>query len=237
MKVDSLEPRTTPARSAARGRPQTLGEEIANAISHGLGCLLAIASLPMLVYAAARRGSAADVVAASVFAGTAILLYLVSAIYHAVPASAAKRWLGRLDHAAIYLFIAGSYTPFALGVLRGGWGWSLFGVVWSAAAFGVTIKLLDRLKHPLVSTALYVAMGWVALVAAGPLIERMPSEGFAWLVAGGLSYTLGAVVFLFDHRLRYAHFVWHLFVLGGSVCHFFAALWYAVPPASASGFA
>jgi hemolysin III len=189
------------------------------------------------VYAAARRGSAADVVAASVFAGTAILLYLVSAIYHAVPASAAKRWLGRLDHAAIYLFIAGSYTPFALGVLRGGWGWSLFGVVWSAAAFGVTIKLLDRLKHPLVSTALYVAMGWVALVAAGPLIERMPSEGFAWLVAGGLSYTLGAVVFLFDHRLRYAHFVWHLFVLGGSVCHFFAALWYAVPPASASGFA
>lgn len=218
-------------RSAAPAalRDQTLGEEIANAISHGLGFLLAVASLPILVFYAAQQGSAADVVGASVFAGTMILLYLVSALYHAVPASRAKVWLNRLDHAAIYVFIAGSYTPFALGVLRGGWGWTLFAIVWSAAALGVTIKLLDRLKHPLWSTALYVAMGWVALLAAGPLIERMAPTGLAWLVAGGLSYTLGAVVFLLDHRIRYAHFVWHLFVLGGSVCHFFAALWHAVP--------
>lgn len=214
-------------------RPQTLGEEIANTISHGLGCLLSIASLPILVFYAAQQGTAVNVVAASVFAGTAILLYLISALYHAIPAGTAKRWLGRLDHAAIYLFIAGSYTPFALGVLHGGWGWTLFGIVWAAAAFGVTIKLFDRLKHPLWSTALYVAMGWVALVAAGPLIERMHSAGLVWLVAGGLSYTLGAVVFLLDNRLRYAHFVWHLFVLGGSVCHFFAALWYAVPSSAA----
>ncbi|MFO1338853.1 MAG: hemolysin III family protein [Burkholderiaceae bacterium] len=213
----------------AATRGQTLGEEIANAISHGLGFLLAIASLPILVYYTAQRGSAVNVVAASVFAGTMILLYLVSALYHALPPSRAKVWLNRLDHAAIYVFIAGSYTPFALGVLYGGWGWTLFGIVWSAAALGVTIKLLDRLKHPLWSTALYVAMGWVALLAAGPLIERMPATGIVWLVAGGLSYTLGAVVFLLDERVRYAHFVWHLFVLGGSVCHFFAALWYAVP--------
>jgi hemolysin III len=210
-------------------RDQTLGEEIANAVSHGLGFLLAVASLPILVFHAASQGTAVNVVAASVFAGTMILLYLVSAIYHAVPVSRAKRWLNRLDHAAIYLFIAGSYTPFALGVLSGGWGWTLFAIVWSAAAFGVTIKLLDRLKHPLWSTALYVAMGWVALLAAGPLTERMAPTGLAWLVAGGLSYTLGAVVFLLDHRIRYGHFVWHLFVLGGSVCHFFAALWHAVP--------
>lgn len=222
--------RAAPSHSAAR--PQSLGEEIANAVSHGLGALLAIASLPILVYYAAEQGGAVDVVAASVFAGTAILLYMVSALYHAVPESAAKRWLGRLDHAAIYVFIAGSYTPFALGVLRGGWGWTIFGIVWAAAAFGVTIKLLDRLKHPLVSTALYLAMGWVVVVALGPLMERMSASGLAWLVAGGLSYTAGAVVYLLDNRVRYAHFVWHLFVLGGSVCHFFAALWHAVPAAA-----
>jgi hemolysin III len=208
-------------------REQTLGEEIANAISHGLGFLLAVASLPILVHHAAQRGSGADIVAASLFAGTAIVLYLVSTLYHALPAGRAKTWFNRLDHASIYLFIAGSYMPFLLGALRGAWGWSLFGVVWGAAALGVTAKLLDRLKHPLWSTALYVGMGWVALIAAAPLVHRMSPAGLAWLVAGGLSYTAGAVVFLLDSRLRYAHFVWHLFVLGGSTCHFFAALWHA----------
>lgn len=208
-------------------RDQSVGEEVANALSHGLACLLAIASLPVLVQQAAVRGGAANVVGASLFAGTAIVLYLVSTLYHAVPAGTAKRWLNRLDHAAIYLFIAGSYMPFLLGVLNGAWGWSLFGVVWGAAALGVAAKLLDRLRHPLWSTGLYVAMGWVALVAAVPLAERMSSAGLAWLVAGGVSYTLGAVVFLFDARVRYAHFAWHLFVIAGSACHFFAALWHA----------
>lgn len=208
-------------------RPQTLGEEIANAVSHGIGFLLAVASLPILVHQAALRGTAFDVVGASVFAGTMILLYLVSALYHAIPASRAKAWFNRIDHAAIYVFIAGSYTPFTLGVLRGGWGWTLFGVVWACAVLGVAIKFLNRLEHPWLSTGLYVAMGWIVLVAIGPLVARMPAAGLAWLVAGGVAYTLGAAVFLLDNRLRYAHFVWHLLVLAGSVCHFFAALGYA----------
>ncbi|MBA4177178.1 MAG: hemolysin D [Leptothrix sp. (in: Bacteria)] len=208
-------------------RPQTLGEEIANAVTHGLGSLLALAALPLLVWQAARLGGAADVVAASVFGASLVLMYGTSALYHALPRGAAKRWFNRLDHAAIYVLIAGSYTPFTLGVLGGPWGWSLFGVVWAAAAVGVAIKLMNRLRHPGWSTGLYVAMGWVAVVAAGPLMQRLPAAGLAWLVAGGLCYTLGAVVFLLDNRVRYAHAAWHLFVLGGSVCHFFAAFGYA----------
>jgi hemolysin III len=208
-------------------RVQTLGEEIANTLSHGLGFLLAVASLPILVFVAQRDGTAANVVAASVFAGTMMLLYLVSTLYHALPHGAAKRWFNRLDHAAIYVFIAGSYTPFALGVLRGAWGWTLFGIVWGIATVGVTAKLFNRLRHPWWSTGLYVAMGWVVLIALKPLIDRMPAMGLVWLVAGGLLYTLGAAVFMLDNRVRYAHAVWHLLVLGGSTCHFFAALFYA----------
>jgi hemolysin III len=208
-------------------RPQTWGEEVANSISHGIGFLLAVASLPVLLGFAQGNGSTMNNVAVCVFSATMMLLYLVSAVYHAVPAGRAKELLNRCDHAAIYLFIAGSYTPFVLGVLRGGWGWSLFGVVWAMAALGVAAKLLNRLKHPLWSTGLYVAMGWVAVIAAAPLLARMPGAGLAWLIAGGVSYTAGAVVFLYDSRVKYAHFVWHLFVLGGSACHFFAVLGYA----------
>ena len=214
-------------RTPTPARIQTFGEEIANATSHGLGLLLAVASLPILVYHAAVNGQAANVVGASLFAGTAIVLYLVSTLYHALPAGRAKVLLNRLDHAAIYLFIAGSYMPFLLGVLRGPVGWVLFAVVSAAAVLGVGAKLFDRLRHPLWSTGLYVAMGWMALIAAVPLYERMAPAGLGWLIAGGLAYTAGAVVFLLDSKLRYAHFVWHLFVLAGSTCHFFAALWHA----------
>ena len=206
-------------------RTQTAGEELANRLSHGIGFLLAVASLPIGVQMAVQRGSAGDVVGASLFSGTMIVLYLVSTLYHALPPGAAKHWFNRLDHAAIYLFIAGSYMPFLLGVLRGPWGWTLFGIVWAAAACGVLAKLFNRLRHPLWSTGLYVAMGWVALIAAVPLFERLSPAGATWLVAGGLAYTLGAVVFLFDSKLRYAHFVWHLFVMAGSTCHFLAVLW------------
>lgn len=208
-------------------RDQTLGEEIANALSHALGVVLAIAALPILVTRAASLGGVADVVAAAVFAATMILLYGVSTLYHALPEGRAKAWLLRLDHAAIYVFIAGSYTPFTLGVLHTGPGVTLLIAVWAAAAFGVAIKLLNRLRHRFVSTGLYLAMGWVVVLAAGPLVTRLPAAGLTLLVAGGLSYTLGAFVFLLDNRVRYSHFVWHLFVLGGSACHFFAALWYA----------
>lgn len=210
--------------SATADRAQTWGEEVANSLSHGIGCLLAIASLPILLQFSARRGGTAAVVAASLFSATMILLYLVSTLYHALPAGRAKQWFNRLDHAAIYLFIAGSYMPYLLGVLRGPWGWTLFGIVWGAAALGVAAKLFNRLRRPLWSTGLYLAMGWVALIAAVPLFERLAAAPLSWLVAGGLAYTLGAVVFHFDAKLRYGHFVWHLFVLAGSVCHFVAAL-------------
>jgi hemolysin III len=207
-------------------REQTLGEEIANSISHGLAMLLSIAALPVLVAEAASRG-AAHVVGASLFAGTMILLYAVSTVYHAVPSGQAKRWLMRLDHASIYLFIAGSYMPFVFGVLWGAWGWTLFGIVWAAALLGVASKLLDWLRHPLWSTGLYLAMGWSGLIAAAPLIDVISGAGLAWLLAGGLAYSGGVVFFLLDSKLRYAHFAWHLCVMAGSTCHFFAALWYA----------
>ena len=220
-------PRTIRIDRINRARDQTRGEEIANALSHGLGFVLAIASLPLLLAFASPALTSINTVAMCVFSATMILLYGVSTLYHALPAGPAKTWLNRCDHAAIYLFIAGSYTPFVLGVLRGGWGWSLFGVVWAMALLGFAAKMLNRLKHPLWSTGLYVVMGWVAVVAAAPLVARMPGAGLTLLVAGGLLYTAGAVVFIFDSRVRYAHFVWHLFVLGGSACHFFAVLWFA----------
>ena len=138
----------TPTAAMPGERPQTPGEEIANAVSHGLGAVAALALLPLLVWQAARAGSAADVVAAVVFAVSMLMLYAISAVYHALPAGRAKLWMNRLDHAAIYVLIAGTYTPFTLGVLRGAWGWTLFGIVWGAAALGVAIKLLNRLRHP-----------------------------------------------------------------------------------------
>lgn len=208
-------------------RPQTLGEEIANAISHGIGFLLSVASLPILVARALHDDNMMHVLSVSVFSLTMMLLYLTSCLYHAMPAGKVKLWLNRFDHAAIYIFIAGSYTPFMLGVLRGGLGSTLLIIVWSVALFGVFAKMANKLMHPFWSTALYVALGWMAVVAVGPLVKLVPVTGLLWIVGGGLMYTLGAVVFHFDGRLRYAHFVWHLFVLAGSACHFFAVLEYS----------
>jgi hemolysin III len=208
-------------------RPQTRGEEIANSVSHAVALLAAAIAVPFLIVAAARHGGAANVVGASVFATTMLLLYGTSTLYHALPDSRAKRVFMKLDHGAIYLFIAGSYTPFALGVLGGPWGWTLFGLVWGMAAMGVTLKAFDRLSHPLLSTGLYLAMGWLVLIAAVPLVERVPVPGLALLVAGGLAYTGGVVFFLLDSRFRFAHAVWHVFVVAGTAFHYFAVLGYA----------
>ena len=208
-------------------RPQTFGEELANGISHGIGFLLAIASLPILLSFGQAGNTAINIVAACVFSATMTMLYLVSTLYHAWPPGRAKAWLNRFDHAAIYLFIAGSYTPFALGALSGPWGWTLFGLVWTFAALGATLKAFDRLNHPWLSTGLYLAMGWLVLIAAVPLIERVPRMGVALLVARGLVYSLGVVFYLLDSRWRYAHAVWHGFVVVGTACHFFAVLGYA----------
>ena len=204
-------------------RAQTLGEEIANSVSHGVALLAAIAAVPFLM-AAMQPLQASNVVGAAVFAATMVLLYLTSTLYHALPAGRAKRVFLKLDHGAIYVFIAGSYTPFALG---GAWGWTLFGLVWSLAVLGVTLKAFDRLSHPGLSTGLYLVMGWLVLIAVVPLVERVPLPGVTLLVLGGLAYTAGVVFFMLDSRLRYAHAVWHCFVATGTGFHFFAVLNYA----------
>jgi len=207
-------------------RTQTLGEEIANSVSHGVALLAAIVAVPFLILAAVDRG-AASIVGASVFAATMVLLYFTSTLYHALPAGRAKRVFLKLDHGAIYIFIAGSYTPFALGALAGPWGWTLFGLVWSMAALGVTLKAFDRLSHPWLSTGLYLLMGWLVLIAAVPLAQQVPLPGIMLLVAGGLAYTLGVVFFALDSKVRYAHAVWHGFVVAGTGFHVFAVLGYA----------
>ena len=207
-------------------RIQTLGEEIANAASHGVALVAAIATTPFLIIAASQRHPAA-VVGAAVFGATMVLLYVCSTLYHALPQGRGKRVFLVLDHSAIYLFIAGSYTPFALGALSGPWGWSLFGVVWALAAAGVALKAFQRLSQPWLSTGLYLAMGWLVLVAAVPLMERMPEAGLWWLLAGGLAYTVGVVFFVLDQRMRYAHAVWHGFVAAGTGLHVVAVMGYA----------
>ena len=208
-------------------RAQSLGEEIANTISHGAGLVAAVVAVPFLIVSAADRGGPAAAAGAGVFAATVVLLYLSSTLYHALPGRRTKYVFRVIDHSAIFLLIAGTYTPFTLGVLRGGWGWTLLGAIWSLAITGVVAKAVMGVRYPWLSTALYLAMGWLIVLAIGPLWLRLPIGGWLWLAAGGLAYTAG-VAFFAAERLRYGHFVWHLFVLAGTVCHFLAVLWYAV---------
>jgi hemolysin III len=206
-------------------RPQSTGEEIANSVSHGVGFVLALVALPLLVLRAIPHGAAA-VVGACVFAVTLALLYLSSTLYHALTNARAKRLFRVLDHSAIYLLIAGTYTPFMLGVLRGPWGWSLLGVIWALAIAGVALKSTLGMHFPRLSTAVYLLMGWLVVIAARPLWLHMARPGLLWLAAGGVAYTAG-VAFYARPRMRYAHFLWHLAVLAGTACHVVAAMDYA----------
>jgi len=206
-------------------RAQSVGEEIANTVSHGVGLLLAVIAALALVLGAVQRGRVAEIVGASVFGATMVLAYLTSTLYHALAMNRAKRVFRTLDHGAIFLLIAGTYTPFMLGPLRGRWGWTLLGLVWALALAGIVFKAVGGVRFPKLSTCLYIAMGWLVIIAMEPLRLHLPVSGFYWLLAGGIAYTAG-VAFFAPKRLRYGHFVWHLFVLAGSACHFAAVLWY-----------
>jgi hemolysin III len=207
---------------------QTRGEEIANSITHGLGLALSLAGLAVLVTLAALRGTAWHIVSCAVYGATLVILYAASTLYHGVRGPRVKRVLRVLDHSAIYLLIAGTYTPFALVTLRGAWGWSLFGVVWGLALLGILWKVWFVDRFVIVSTTVYLLMGWLAVIAAKPLLAALPLGGIAWILAGGLCYTAG-VVFFGWKKLPYAHAVWHVFVISGSVCHFLAVLLYVIP--------
>lgn len=208
-------------------RNQSQAEEIANSISHGIGLIAALIGIPFLITHAAQSGDTQYVAGATVFGASILLLYLGSTLYHALPPGKAKRAFRIIEHSAIFLLIAGTYTPFTLGVLRGAWGWTLFGMIWGLAAIGVALKAFYQASRPILFTGLYLLMGWVIVIAIEPLLVRVPAAGLLWLLAGGLSYTVGVVFFATDSRLKYGHFIWHLFVMTGTVCHYFAVLWYA----------
>lgn len=200
-------------------------EEIANTISHGFALLLALVAVPILIAAALRAGNLQFTLGVSVFGGTVVLLYLASTLYHSLTHEAAKALFRVFDHTAIFLLIAGTYTPFSLGVLRGPWGWSMLAAVWTLAIVGITLKISKRTRHSPICIALYVIMGWLAVIAVKPILALVPVPGILLILAGGLAYT-GGLAFFAAHRIRYNHFIWHLFVIAGTTCHFFAVLWY-----------
>jgi hemolysin III len=206
----------------------SIREEIANAITHGFGIVFAIVALAVMTAFAALHGNAFHVISCAIFGAAMVLCYTASTLYHGIPIAKAKQVLRALDHSAIFLLIAGTYTPFMLVNLRGPWGWSLLAVIWSLAVAGIVLRLVWRGRRHGVVVALYVAMGWAVVVAAQPMLERVAPGGLALLAAGGLAYT-GGVVFYKWRRLPYNHAIWHGFVLLGSALHFFAVLFYVIP--------
>ncbi len=210
-------------------REQSRVEEIANSASHALGFVAALIGGFYLIGNAAGQGHPANpamLIGVSVFAIAAALLYLASAIYHALPEGAVKERFNRIDHAAIYLLIAGTYTPFTLGALHGAWGWTLLVLIWGMALTGVILKTCRGIRNRALSTGLYLGMGWLIVIAARPLWLHVPRAGLLWLVAGGVAYTLGVVFYNAKH-VPFFHLVWHLFVLAGTACHYCAILWYS----------
>ncbi|MEK6301769.1 MAG: hemolysin III family protein [Acidobacteriota bacterium] len=202
--------------------------ELANSITHGVGLALSLAGFGVLLTLAILRGNAWHIIGCSVYGASLVFLYTASTLYHSLRSPRAKHVLKVLDHSAIFLLIAGTYTPFTLVSLRGFWGWLLFALVWSLCVFGIVFKLLFVNRLEVLSTILYVMMGWVCIIAVKPLLAAVPPGGIAWLLAGGLFYTAG-VFFFATKRVPYSHAIWHVFVLAGSICHFFAVFFYVLP--------
>lgn len=207
---------------------QSLAEEVANAISHGIGALAGIAALTVLVVFASLDGDPWRIVAVSIYGASLVLLFGASTVYHAIQNPPVKRIFWVMDHMAIYLLIAGTYTPFMLVTLRGPWGWSIFGVVWGLALIGLVYQAFFIGRFPWVSVALYVAMGWVGIIAAWPIVTSLPLAGVGLVLLGGVLYTIGVAFFRW-HSLPFHHLIWHLFVLGGATAQFLAVWWYVLP--------
>jgi hemolysin III len=203
-------------------------EETINALTHGLGALLSLGGLVVLVILASRHGDAWHIVSCSIYGATLVLLFASSTLYHSCRSERTKHICRIIDHSSIYLLIAGTYTPFVLVNLRGSWGWSLFGVIWGLALAGIVFQIFFVSRFRLVQVVIYLAMGWLVVIAFKPLLTRVPLPGMIWLLAGGLCYTAGVLFYLWK-KLPFHHAVWHLFVLGGSVCHYFAILFYVLP--------
>jgi hemolysin III len=215
--------------SFRQSRPYTYREELAHGISHGIGAGLAIAGLVFLLYFAIRNGNVWHIVSASIYGSSLILLYLASTLYHLLSSPRFKRLFKRLDHLMIYGLIAGTYTPLTLVSLRGGWGWTLFGLIWGMALCGLILELVFKRKIHWISLALYLGMGWLIVIAAQPLLASLAPGGIVLLVAGGLLYTLGVIFYVWE-SLSYHHVIWHLFVMAGSIAHFFSILLYVMIP-------
>ena len=206
----------------------SLGEEIANSVTHGVGILLAIIGLAVMTAFAARNGNAWHVASSAIFGATLILCFTASTLYHSIPFERAKRMLRVFDHSAVFLLIAGTYTPFMLIGVPGPWGWSILGAVWALAILGIVLKLVLHGRLHGLSVALYLAMGWLVVIATKPLLENVGTGGMAFLAGGGLAYTVG-VIFYKWRRLRYHHAIWHGFVLLGGALHYFGVLFYLIP--------